>query len=186
MSEAMQTVRRIPRSLDFPDTEKPYVESIRGRLERKVSPKTRHSILQGRLWGVLNSWGASRGSIGTEWRFYLLTDRAKPSSLVPDVAYVSHERLPRDFPEDARERPRIAPDIAVEIVSPRDCLRSLEEKVAIYLSHGCGAVVIVWPERHAVELRYSEGRRGEASSGLVSVDGFQGLTIDVDSLFTDL
>jgi Uma2 family endonuclease len=57
------------------------------------------------------------GDTGTEWRFYLLPEGEAPSSLVPDVAYVSYERMPETLGE-LREKPTIAPDIAVEILLP--------------------------------------------------------------------
>src|ERR1700729_2450854 len=112
-------MQNIPVSLQFSDREKTYVESIRGRREAKVSPKRRHALVQARVARILEDWAGDRGEVGVEWRFYLLEDRAQ-SSLVPDVAYVSFERLPRSLPDDARERPRFAPDIAVEIISPGD------------------------------------------------------------------
>ena len=39
----------IPRWLEPPDSDKPYVEIVHGRRERKMSPKRTHGMLQGRL-----------------------------------------------------------------------------------------------------------------------------------------
>ena len=72
---------------------KPAIESIRGRWVQKVSPKRRHSILQGRLTMELILWAGDSGEVGSEWRFCMLPKGEKPSSLVPDVAYVSFERM---------------------------------------------------------------------------------------------
>ncbi len=47
---------------------KPAIESIFGRWEPKMSPRRRHSIVQGRMCGLLAQWAGD------------------PSSLVPDVA----------------------------------------------------------------------------------------------------
>jgi hypothetical protein len=89
MSE-METLVPAPQ-LGIPEV-KPAIESIRGRWQQKVSGGRRHSILQGRLWLWLTLWGRGSGEVGTEWRFYMLAKGEKPSSLVPDVAYVSFER----------------------------------------------------------------------------------------------
>ena len=178
-------VREIPAALDFPDTEKPYVESICGRLVEKVSPKRRHGRLQLRVARLLEDWARDRGEVATEWRFYLL-DCGKPSSLVPDVAYVSFDRLPRDLPEDARERPRIAPDIAVEILSPADRKRTLEEKIRLYFEHGSLAVIVVDPERTSVTVLYRGVDPVVAMGGSLPVAGFPDLVIDVNALFAGL
>lgn len=176
-------VRSIPRSLDFPDVEKPYVESIRGRLEPKVSPKRTHALLQLALAQQLRRWAGDRGEVGTEWRFYLLSGAGKPSSLVPDVAYVSFERLPRDLPSDARERPRIAPDIATEIVSPGDSKRTLDEKIDLYLRHGSRVVIVVDPRTRTVALHTHEEDCTHADRGGLTVPPYDDLVLDLDPLF---
>jgi Uma2 family endonuclease len=176
----------IPKSLHFPDIDKPYVESIHGRLEPKVSAKRIHGRLELRIGRLLDDWAGERGEVAIEWRFYLLTGAARPSSLVPDVAYVSYERLPLELPSDARERPRLAPDIAVEILSPGDKRATLEEKVELYHAHGSRAIAIVNPKQTMVELRYSDGMAVVAATGVLQVSGFAGLEINVDRLFAGL
>ncbi|HTA39344.1 MAG TPA: Uma2 family endonuclease [Candidatus Acidoferrales bacterium] len=151
---------------------KPAIESIRGRREQKMSPQRRHAIVQARLGILLTNWAGRRGEVGTEWRFYISPPGEAPSSLVPDVAYVSFERLPFDLGE-AREKPEIAPDIAVEILSPGDRPSLLEEKIAIYIANGCRAVVVVDPIAKTVRV-----------SG--SLDAFPGLQIDTGKLFENV
>jgi Uma2 family endonuclease len=183
---------RIPRSLSFRDCsdDKPYVEVIHGRSERKMSPKWIHSFLQPRLARWLMDWAVGRGRVGTEWRFYFIPGENKPSSLVPDVAYVSYERLPRDVPKDARERPRIAPDIAVEIWSPGDRKKSFAEKVALYLAHGAQLVIVVYPadapEKRQIAFHGAAGVALFPASGVLCVPGYEDLVLDVDALFEDL
>ncbi len=176
-------VAPIPASLEFTDTEKPYVESIRGRLEQKVSPRRRHALLQGRLFAQLDRWARGRGEAGTEWRFYLLEREGKASSLVPDVAYVSFERLPLALPEDARERPRLAPDIAVEIISPEDSRKTLAEKVALYLRHGARAVIVVDSRERTIAQHTADGVVTTPAAGAIEVREHPGLVLDADDLF---
>jgi Uma2 family endonuclease len=151
---------------------KPAIESIRGRFEQKVSPRRRHAILQLRIGALLAQWAGNRGEVGTEWRFYISPPGEVASSLVPDVAFVSFERLPLELGE-AREKPGIAPDIAVAILSPGDRPSLLEEKIAIYTANGCRAVVVVDPT--AKEVRVCG-----------SLDAFPGLRIDTEKLFENV
>jgi len=151
---------------------KPAIESIRGRYAQKMSPRRRHAILQLRMGALLTQWAGGRGEVGTEWRFYISPAGEAPSSLVPDVAYVSFERLPLDLGE-AREKPEIAPDIAVEILSPGDRLAPLEEKIAIYTANGSMAVIVVDPAAKTVRV-------------CGSLDAFPGLRIDTEKLFENV
>jgi Uma2 family endonuclease len=175
----------IPALLEFRDDEKPYVEVVRGRLEPKVSPRRRHAILQQRFARILGDWSGPRGEVGTEWRFYLLGEE-RPSSLVPDVAYVSYERLPRKLPTDARERPRIAPDIAVEILSPGDSRTTLEKKIRLYLMHGSRVVIVADPDVRMLALHLPEGTPVHATHGVLGVAPYDDLILDIDALFEGL
>jgi Uma2 family endonuclease len=169
--------------LGFPET-KPPIESFRGRLVPKVSPQRRHGVLQLEIGGILRAWARGRGDVATEWRFYLIPPRGNWSSLVPDVAYVSYERLPKDAPPEWREKPTIAPDLAVEILSPDDSQRILEEKIALYLEFGATAVLIVDPETRSillVDAARTQARFSERAT--VTDERFPGLAIDVCALF---
>jgi len=173
----------IPDWLDFPDVDKPYVEQIYDRRESKVSPKRRHSLVQGRVWGILDRWAAGRGEVGTEWRCYLVTAEQKPSSLVPDVAYYSFARLPRELEDDVRERPRIAPDIAVEVLSPGDRRRTLAQKVELYLRHGALVVIVLDPIQRTIVFHRYEGSISFEARGLVQVQPYDDLVLDFDEIF---
>ncbi len=70
--------------------------------------------------------------------------------LSPDIAFISHARAPDPFPK--RYVP-ILPDLAVEILSPRDTLTKAREKAEIYLSKGVKLVWIVQPDILSVEAR---------------------------------
>ena len=176
----------IPDWLEFADVDKPYVEQIYDRREPKVSPKRRHALLQVRVAAVLAQWAADRGEVGSEWRCYLVSGEDRPSSLVPDVSYFSFARLPRELDDDARERPRIAPDIAVEVMSPGDRARTLAEKIALYLRHGATVAIVLDPDRRTIALhRHGTSLKVEAH-GLIPVQPYPDLTLDGDALFRGL
>src|SRR5579871_5643617 len=140
---AMATLQVAP-ELGIPEIE-PAIEMVRGRWEQKLSPRRRHAIVQARFCAILTQWAANRGEVGSEWRCYILPPADEPSSLVPDVAYFSFERMPVECGE-LREMPTIAPDIVVEILSPGDRRPLLDEKISIYLANGSRLAIIADPE----------------------------------------
>lgn len=175
---------RVAPDLGIPET-KPAIESIRGRWEPKVSPKRKHALLQARLTALLLSWATDRGEVGTEWRFYILPPGEKPSSLVPDVAYVSFERMPPELGE-LREKPTIAPDIAVEIVSPEDRASVIEEKIALYLNAGARLVMLVDPRDRSVVFYEPNALRRFAGEDVARSTSFDDLKIELRSLFAGI
>lgn len=162
---------------------KPAIESIRGRWEQKMSPQRRHALLQARWCQLLSQTFGDLGEVGSEWRFYLLPPREKPSSLVPDVAYVSFERMPETYGE-LREKPTIAPDIAVEILSPGDRLKTLAAKIELYLANGALLVIVVDPVERTVTFHEASGTRTVAHVQAIAVpDAYPQLKIDLNALF---
>jgi Uma2 family endonuclease len=73
--------------------------------------------------------------------------------LAPDVAFISTERLPKN----SSGYLEIAPDLAVEIVSPGNTPGEIERKVAIYLRSGVEQVWIVYPEEREVVIHAPSG-----------------------------
>jgi len=137
----------------LPET-KPETEWVRGRALQKVSPQRTHSMLQGALTSELRRWARGRGNVGPEWRFRVAPPGEVRRPLVPDVAYVSNERL-RPLGDAELEIPPIAPDVAVEILSPDDRRIDVDDKIAVYLRAGSSLVLVVDPQRRIVELHDS-------------------------------
>ena len=134
----------------LPET-KPETEWVRGRALQKVSPQRTHSRLQGALTIRLNRWAEGRGEVGPEWRFRVAPPDEVRRPLVPDVAYVSNERL-RTLSDEELEIPPLAPDVAAEILSPDDRRVDLDDKIAVYLRAGSSLVIVVDPRQRTVEL----------------------------------
>lgn len=171
--------------LDIPEV-KPAIEQIAGRREQKMSPKRRHAIMQFRLGRTLSDWAGDAGEVGSEWRCYFFPADGEPSSLVPDVSYYSFERLPRALGE-AREQPTVAPDIAVEVLSPDERKRTLQEKIALYFAFGARAVMVVDPARRTVvTFETVETSRLFGAGESVTLDRYPDLHIELDALFRNL
>lgn len=70
------------------------------------------------------------------------------SVFIPDVGYITRERLPE---EPTREAP-VPPDLAVEVKSPTDSVRELRRKAEKYLAAGTRLVWLVFPDEKRVEI----------------------------------
>jgi len=131
---------------------------------------------------MVYGWSAGRGAVAPEWRCWLDTGEEKPTSLVPDVAYVSPERW-EGLDDDDRQMPRFAPDLAIEIRSPSDRERNVQRKIALYLQYGSRVVLDVRPKRRDI-VAYDGGTPSTFACGdTFAHAAFTGLNIDVARLF---
>lgn len=162
---------------------KPAVEWIHGRPEQKVTPQRRHGILQLRLGAILANCAAGRGDVASEWRFFF-PEVPEKTTLVPDVAYVSYERL-RTLDDTAAERPSFAPDIAIEIRSPSSRLPTIAEKIELYLRYGSVLVLDIDPDSKTVHAHTSHGVVTHRT-GTFANHEVPWFTFDIDALFSGL
>jgi len=81
-------------------------------------------------------------------------DPAHPrdTELAPDVAFVRADRLPSRTSPDYTRALRLAPDLAVEVVSPSQSRRDLAVKARLYLSFGTRLVWVVLPKQRQVDV----------------------------------
>ena len=90
-----------------------------------------------------------------EYRFLeKADDQARRPSRQPDVSFVRQERLPQRL----RSYPDIAPDLAVEIVSPYDIAYQIQAKIKEYQQAGVRLVWLVLPYLQQIEIyRFTTG-----------------------------
>jgi Uma2 family endonuclease len=94
----------------------------------------------------------------------------------PDVSFLRRGRLPREeFPEG---HCRLVPDVAAEVVSPKDTYYEVESKVREYLDVGVPLVWVVNPATKSVRVHRPNGtvtdlREAEELSGEDVVPGFR-------------
>lgn len=133
------------------------VELLSREYPPDVSPKIPHWIVQSNMLAILRELAGQRGITGPE--LHVRPGRVDGSGrvVVPDVAFVSWERLEAVLPEDA-EQPT-SPDVAVEIRSPSNDRAYIAEKVALYLATGSLLVLDVVPAERAIIAYHPEGRR---------------------------
>jgi Uma2 family endonuclease len=145
----------LPGEIVLPET-KPETEWVRGRALQKVSPTYRHSALQSLFVIALHPWAEGRGRVATEWRFRVAPPGEIVRPLVPDVSYLSYDRLGPEA-DDAAQVPLGAPSVAVEILSPDDRARDVRDKVATYLRAGTDAVIVVDPKTETIRAESGNG-----------------------------
>src|SRR5579863_8277736 len=162
----------------------PAFEWVNGRALQKLSPRRKHALAQGRFFAALDGWATEHrcGLVGTEWECCIGPVGAIRRPLVPDVAYLSYARLPYDQIEDA-DIPRIAPDAVVEIISPGDDTRDIDDKVHIYLNSGTSVVFLVDTRRRQVTIRDRHGSELVGVDGIVIHPSLDGFSLRTNMLF---
>ncbi len=93
--------------------------------------------------------------------------------LIPDIAFISTDRLP----DDPSKASPVPPDLAIEVVSPTDASSKVEEKAFAYLEAGTQLVWVIKPRSKTVTVYRSETEitvltRNDTLSGDEVVKGF--------------
>ena len=90
------------------------------------------------------------------------------------------------FTSAQASEPALAPDIAVEILSPSDRRRDVDEKVALYLKHGSKLVLEVDPDGYTIAAHARDGVTTFGTDDSFAHDATPWLRFDVAPLFADL
>lgn len=169
--------------LTLPDDEGWRDELVRGRLVREPIPGGEHGWIQVILASALHGHADAHGlGVVLVESGYVLAE-SPPTVRGPDVSFVSRERIP---PEGVvRGHWRMAPDLAVEVVSPSNRLAEMQEKVLEYLDAGSRMVWVVDPRTRSITVYRSPAeirllRRGDTLDGGNVVPGFR---LPVEELF---
>jgi len=127
------------------------LELIRGEVRRMSPTGGTHGILCTELTIALGSFVKAHG-LGTVFppETGFVVERDPDSVLGVDVAFVSKERM-RGVEKLDKFLP-FAPDLAVEVLSPRNTVSEMDEKIALYFAAGSRQVWIVKPRRRAVAV----------------------------------
>ena len=166
----------------------PETEGVRGRALQKTSSTYWHGLVQRRVSAGLGTWAETNatGRVASEWRFRVTPPGQITRPLVPDVAFVSYARLPKDAAPSEIGIPFLAPDLAVEITSPDDRADDVRDKIDTYLRSGTRVVLVIDPMRQTAFAHYASGERAfDASASFVHA-AFEGLAIPIASLFEEI
>lgn len=159
------------------------LELSRGRLVREPAPGPRHGHLTSRLARLLDTFVDEEGLglVFVDTAFTLSADERIVR--VPDVAFVSSERIPEEGLTDRFWE--LAPDLAVEVVSPSNRVSEMQQKALDYLDAGAALIWIADPaERTATVYRSrSDIRILSDDEVLEGDDVLPGLRLPIVELF---
>jgi Uma2 family endonuclease len=165
--------------------EKPALQYFEGKVTQKMAPKARHSLLQGYLVRFLDALGWP-GKVAVA--FPELRTTYGGASFVPDVAVYRWARIPFDADGEVADEIFMPPDIAVEIVSPRQSRPRLRRQCRWYVDNGVPLALLVDPRRHTVE-RFEPDQPERLLQGADVIDCtaiVPGARLTVDELFACL
>lgn len=136
-----------------------------------------HNQVRDKLLFVLMSFlkGRNIGTAVSEQPFHLFGATVR----VPDLAFLRSGRV---LPPD--KLPEGAPDLAIEVISPSNTLREMDQRVSDFFAAGCQRVWLVYPEHREVYIHGLTGvarRRGDET--LEDPELLPGLSVKVSSLF---
>ncbi|PZV19660.1 MAG: Uma2 family endonuclease [Pseudanabaena sp.] len=138
--------------LDLPDNDESY-ELVEGAAIKKMSPKFFHSRLTASFWSDLSAWANGFGQVAIEWSV-VLKRRGENWVPVPDLLYVSYDRLAADWREDAPCP--VLPELVIEIVSPDQTFNQLAQKATDYLDAGVDRVWVVYPPMRSLTVFFGD------------------------------
>ena len=124
-----------------------HLELVHGEVVEKVPPGFRHGIVAAKLTLRLGLWAEQNGGyVGVESGFVLFPNGQTLRG--PDVFFVQADRiLPEEIPDNFAQ---LAPDLAVEVLSPSESAQELQAKVMDFLEAGTPLVWVVYPKLRQV------------------------------------
>ncbi len=137
-------------------------EIVCGEIKERSMPSPVHGRIQAKISAklLLHVEENNLGVVYTETHF----EFAENLSRVPDVAFISFERFPESG-EDKSSKWHIAPDLAVEVISPTDDYEDVQEKITEYFTFGVRQVWIISPESKTLTVYFAHGRENSDRNG---------------------
>ncbi len=161
------------------DPDKQY-EIVNGQPEEKEMPGARHGGVCGRLAIELGIYLKTNklGELYPETNFQI-----GGNERIPDLAFVSAARIPPEGEPETKWL--LAPDLAVEVISPSDLYEKVYAKAMEYLAAGVKQVWLVSPEHHTITVYRSatDITAFPGESELVSEDLLPGFRCPLREIF---
>jgi len=156
-------------------------ELINGVLVEMSGAKPLHNVLQARMGYFVIAFAGELGIVGTEvYCRFSAQDIAQP-----DVAFFSKARIQG---HDLNEYFEIAPDLAIEIISPSETAYNVNAKVQMYFHYGSQLVWNLYADTQQVYVYQSpddvhiESANGTLDGGTV----LPGFSLAVHDVFKGL
>ncbi|MEO8606376.1 MAG: Uma2 family endonuclease [Chloroflexota bacterium] len=157
--EDLRAIEALPENADK------YFELINGEIHEVATPSPLHNFIVAQIVFFLLTFVRTHnlGFVFGDATSYTL---ANGDELIPDASFISKERQALPLPSKFY----IAPDLAVEVVSPSNQEREMLNKAESYLQSGTRLVWIIYPKTQIVDaIRLTE--QGKLSVQKIAFDG---------------
>lgn len=168
--------------LALPET-KPAQEYSQGAITQKPMPKAKHSTLQFELAAAINQQGKP------EKIAYALPELRctfRDRSIVPDIAVLRWQNLPRDEDGDIGDNVNRPPDWIIEILSPDQSVTLVMEKIIFCLEQGTELGWLIDPVVKAITVfaaNLPRVYRREDTTPLTVLEGLEDWQITAPEIF---
>lgn len=135
---------------ELPGNEDKRFELIDGEIYEVPAASFLHSVIAKIIMKLLMLYAepAGLGEVFPDGTGY---DLPNGNSVLPDVSFIAADRVPAYHGEL-----RIAPDLAVEVVSPSNTQDALRKKIKGYLESGTRRVWLVYPEDREILVYWQQ------------------------------
>jgi len=120
---------------------------------------------------------------GAETGYILFKDpNGKDTVRAPDIGFIAKARLPGGLPDGYIP---LAPDLAIEVVSPNDDPDDVDWKVTQYLKYGVKQVWVLYPKSRRVKVHTPDAAYSlEGDDVLEGGDVLPGFSVKVSVIFS--
>lgn len=156
-------------------------ELVDGQAIPKMSPKFFHAKLTRVLLNLIEQSCDGKGEVCPEWAV-ALTRRGRDWMPIPDILYISYERLPANW--DENEACPVPPDLVIEIISPRQTFGQMAAKAKDYLDAKVLRVWVVDSKARSITVFYPDAApQTYMGEELLTDSLFEGLEFTVEQVF---
>jgi len=181
-ANAGEATLTVDRFRELPEVDGYRLELVRGRVAREPAPGPRHGQTAFAFLDLLRRFGkdAGLGLVFFDTGFVLSRD---PDTVrVPDVAFVTTDRIPAEGIGD--QFWELAPDVVVEVTSPSNSASDMQRRALDYLDAGARLVWVADPATRTVAVYRSRTdiRILEGADVLVGDEVLPELRVRMDEL----
>jgi Uma2 family endonuclease len=156
-------------------------ELVDGQAIPKMSPKFFHAKLTRVLLNLIEQSCEGKGEVCPEWAV-ALTRRGRDWMPIPDILYISNERLPANWDED--EACPVPPNLVIEIISPGQTFGQMAAKAKDYLDAKVLRVWVLDSKARSITVFYPDAApQTYMGEELLKDSLFEGLEFTVEQVF---
>lgn len=156
-------------------------ELVNGQAIPKIQAKFFHAKLTRVLLNLIEQSCEGKGEVCPEWAV-ALTRRGRDWMPIPDILYISYERLPANW--DENEACPVPPDLVIEIISPGQTFGQMAAKAKDYLDAKVLRVWVLDSKARSISVFYPDAApQTYMGEELLTDSLFEGLQFTVEQVF---